>query len=97
MAVRHQSEPIADPSRLRIGVAPTPDDARALYAATALLMDEGRLKGFHYYALHLRVALMELEPLLAATPMAELPSSLPAAQRRKPNISDVMKKLISGT
>jgi hypothetical protein len=58
-------------------------DALALYAATAGLLEEGREKGFHHYALHLRVAMLELEAILGKTERA-----------RRPRTSAAMRQLI---
>jgi hypothetical protein len=74
--------------------APRQADAEGLYAATTMLLAEGRAKGFHFYALHLAVALRELEdqaglPLRTAPP----PTSL---ARQRPKISAAMRRLIRG-
>jgi hypothetical protein len=66
------------------------DIARALYGATAALLEQGQAEGFRFYALHLRVALQELE-----THIAEMGSAIPAPSRlpRKP-ASAAMRQLI---
>ena len=72
------------------------NEARALYAATAMLMAEGREKGLHYFALHLRVAMLELEPLIGdVEPMP--PAHMPKARRQKIRLSDEMKRFIAGS
>jgi hypothetical protein len=75
-------------------------DARALHFATTMLLGEGLDKGFHFFALHLRVAILELEEhmgpsetLTPATKLAPL-SDLPKSARRKPRISASLSQLI---
>jgi hypothetical protein len=73
-------------------------DATAMHAAITMIMVEGMEKGFHYVALHLRVALLELEAHMVDQPKA-VPaplSDLPKAARRKPRISKQMRALIQG-
>jgi hypothetical protein len=79
----------------RLGQPVSQDDARALFAATAMLMAEGREKGLHYFALHLRVAMMELEPFLGD----EMPLLAPALSRPKRQhlrLGDEIKRFIAG-
>jgi hypothetical protein len=69
------------------------EEAQGLYAAAAMLMAEGREKGFHFFALHLCVALRELEdqvgrPMDAATSSGALVPRKPA--------SAAMRRLIRG-
>ncbi len=74
-------------------------DANALRIAALMLMEEGLEKGFHYFALHLRVAILELESqmgtALPSPPLTPL-SDLPKPARRKPEISSRLRTLIRG-
>jgi hypothetical protein len=67
------------------------NDARALHAAATMLMTEGLERDFHFFALHLRVAIVELEDQMGAlappSPRLTPLSGYPKAQRRKPEIS----------
>jgi hypothetical protein len=75
-------------------------DARALHAAAVMLMTEGLERDFHYFALNLRVAIVELEDQMGAlappsqrlTPLSDLPKNL----RCKPEVSDAMAQIIRG-
>ncbi len=74
------------------------NDARALHAAAVMLMTEGLEHDFHFFALHLRVAIVELEDQMRAlappsprlTPLSDLPKAL----RCKPEVSDAMAQII---
>jgi hypothetical protein len=74
------------------------NDARALHAAAVMLMTEGLERDFHFFALNLRVAIVELEDQMGAlappsqrlTPMSDLPKAL----RCKPDVSDAMAEII---
>ncbi len=67
-------------------------DAEGLYAATAMLMAEGRDKGFHFFALHLAVALRELEDQVGRP----MPAAAERQTRLKPKASAAMRRLIRG-
>ncbi len=74
------------------------NDARALHAAAVMLMTEGLERDFHFFALNLRVAIVELEdqmgslapPSQRLTPLSDLPKAL----RCKPDVSDAMAEII---
>jgi hypothetical protein len=72
-------------------------DAQALHAATLLLLAEGLEKGFHYFSLNLRVAIVELEDqmqsLAGPAKLAPL-SDLPKSSRRTPRVSVGLRDLI---
>jgi hypothetical protein len=70
------------------------DEAKGLYAATAMLMAEGRDKGFHFFALHLCVALRELEDQLGQPLDMDLPPFQPLPRRQR--ASAAMRRLIRG-
>jgi hypothetical protein len=73
-------------------------DARALHGAAVMLMTEGLERDFHFFALHMRVAIVELEEQMGAlappsqriTPLSDLPKAL----RRKPEVSPQLASLI---
>jgi hypothetical protein len=73
-------------------------DARALHGAAVMLMTEGLERDFHFFALHLRVAIVELEEQMGAlappserlTPLSDFPKAL----RRKPEISTQLANII---
>jgi hypothetical protein len=73
-------------------------EARALHGAAVMLMTEGLDRDFHFFALHLRVAIVELEEQMGAlappserlTPLSDLPRAL----RRKPEVSTQLADII---
>jgi hypothetical protein len=73
-------------------------DARALHGAAVMLMTEGLERDFHFFALHMRVAIVELEEQMGAlAPPSQRVSplsNLPKALRRKPEISAQLASLI---
>jgi hypothetical protein len=73
-------------------------NARALHAAAVMLMSEGLEKEFHFFALNMRVAIVELEDQMGAfAPSSQRVaplSSRPRLARSKPKMSENIAHLL---